>query len=243
MSAYSILFSSAFVRVQHSALHVRTVHSSERTNFTFRSLFIPLSIQIGRATIDRALFSWPFQFGIFATILPSGHFSDPRYLRCSTNSICSSSTITPASDCIFPIFRSLVCFTLNFSSLDFTMLLTFPFNLSASSCDYTQRGVVRVSQIRAQFPLMLITMSSFSACCRTYHWLSVSIEEMCEKGNLASLLSQPGMQYLSVNCSLKALNSSRAKSCFGKPISNRIFKHLYLTDAVECLTVIDDNAI
>ena len=47
-------------------------------------------------------------------------------------------TVTPASDCIFPIFRSFVFFTFNFSSLAFPMVLTFPINLLASSCEFAQ---------------------------------------------------------------------------------------------------------
>ena len=41
-------FSSAFFRVQPAASHVMTVHTSEGTSFIFRSLFIPLSFQIGK---------------------------------------------------------------------------------------------------------------------------------------------------------------------------------------------------
>ena len=168
MSADSILFSPAFAIVQHSAPYVRTVHTCERTNFIFRSLFILLSLQIG--TIDRALSSWPFQFGTWCLCCNCHQliFSNLIYLKCSTTSICSSSTIIPASDCIFPIFRSLVCFIFNFSSIAIrgpTMLLNFLICLSPSSCDCTKCGIVCVSQrIRAQFSPILITISSISAC-------------------------------------------------------------------------------
>ena len=59
-SADSIHFSSAFVSVQPPAPYLRTVHTSERTSFIFRYLFIPLSFQIGTLLV---LFYRPFQFG------------------------------------------------------------------------------------------------------------------------------------------------------------------------------------
>ena len=119
---------------------MRTVHTSERTNFIFRSLFIPLSLQID--TISSIFFlAIPIRDLVSLLQLPSADFSNPRYLKCSTTSSCSSFTITPASDCIFPIFRSLVYFTFNFSSLAFTMLITFTISLSASSCDSAQSSV------------------------------------------------------------------------------------------------------
>ena len=144
---------------------MRTVHTSERTNFISMSLFIPLSLQIGtRSSI--IFLAIPIRHLVFLQQWPSADFSNPSYLKCSTTSICSSSTIyTPASDCILPVVRSLVSFTFNFSSLDFTiMLLTLPIDLSASSFDCTKIGVACVSQIRAHFPPILITISSISAC-------------------------------------------------------------------------------
>ena len=111
-------------------------HYSKRTNI-FSSLFIPLSLQIGpRSSI--IVLAIPIRDLVSLLQLPSSDFSDPRYLKCLTTSNCSSSTINPASDCIFSFFRSVVCFTFNFSCLAFIMLLTFQINLSASSCDFAQ---------------------------------------------------------------------------------------------------------
>ena len=97
--------------------------------------------------------------------LPSAGFSDPRYLKCLTTSNCSSSTLTPASDCIFPIFRSLVFFTFNFSNHAFPMLLTFPISLSASFCEFAQRAVSSAYlRLETNFLPMWIPISSISAC-------------------------------------------------------------------------------
>ena len=122
---------------------MRTVHTIERINFTFRSFFIPLSLQIGTRSSIICL-AIPIRDMASLRQLPSAAFSDPRYLKCSTISICSSSTVTPASDCIFPISRSLACFTFHFGSLAFTMLLTFPSSLSASSCDSVHKARCRL---------------------------------------------------------------------------------------------------
>ena len=43
-SADTILSSSAFARVQNSAPYMKTVHTSERTDFIFRPLIILLSL-------------------------------------------------------------------------------------------------------------------------------------------------------------------------------------------------------
>ena len=88
----------------------------------------------------------------------------------NNDSMCSSSTVTPASDCrdIFPSFRCLVCFTFNFSSnasfVSLSMLLTFLISLSASSCDSAQ-STVASAYLRLQtiFPPNLIYMSPMSS--------------------------------------------------------------------------------
>ena len=77
------------------------------------------------------------------------------------------------------------------------LLCCYLFRLPASSCDCTKRGVVCVSQIRAQFPptCILLTISSCSACRITG---SVYKLKKCGENatlpnaslNLASLLSQ-----------------------------------------------------
>ena len=83
-----------------------------------RSLFIPLclrstlSLQIGtRSSI--IFLAIPIRDLVSLLQMPSAHFSDLRYLKCSTASICSSSTITPASDSCF------------------YYILTYPINLSS----------------------------------------------------------------------------------------------------------------
>ena len=160
-SADSIIFSSAFAgsRVQPS------VPNSERPSFILRSLFIPLSFQI--STRSSILFlAIPIRDLMYLLqLLPSADFSYPRCLKCSTNSICSSTSVTPASDCISPIFRSLVFFTFNFSTFAFPMLQTFPLSLSASSCDSAQSAVSSYAYLRLEtnFPPILIPSSSIFA--------------------------------------------------------------------------------
>ena len=60
--------------------------------FIFSSLFIPLSLRVG--TISRNMFSAiPIRDLMSLLQLPSADFSEPSYLKCSTTSICTSSTI------------------------------------------------------------------------------------------------------------------------------------------------------
>ena len=78
-----------------------------------------MSLQIGTRA---SLFSWPFQLVTWCHCYNNCHqlisvSRDTRKVQPS-QLICSPSTVTPASDCIFPTFWSLVGYTFNFSSLE-----------------------------------------------------------------------------------------------------------------------------
>ena len=74
----------------------------------------------------------------------------------------------------FQIFKSLVCFIFTSNSFAFTVLLTFPISLSASSCDSSQIAVSSAClRFKANFRLPI---SSFFACRSTR--LNVKIEEI-----------------------------------------------------------------
>ena len=67
------------------------------------------SLQIG--TKSSILFlAIPIRDFLILLQLPSADFREPECLKCSTTSMCSSCNVglTPALDCIFPTFRSLV---------------------------------------------------------------------------------------------------------------------------------------
>ena len=141
-------------------------------------------------TIYRAIFSWPFHFGsgVFATITISWferldicEMFDHLHLF-----------IIHYNSCIglhFPMFRSLVCFTFSSSSLAFTMLVTFPINLSASSF-YSSQITVSCACLRLEpnFHLSWFQFPHFSPVVpltQCTNWRYVVKE--C---NLALLLSQ-----------------------------------------------------
>ena len=89
--------------------------TGERTNYMFRSLFIPLSLHIG--TRSRIIFlAFPIRDLVCLLQLPSADFSDPRYLKCSTASICSSSCLILESNfnlswLQFPQFPPIIALT------------------------------------------------------------------------------------------------------------------------------------
>ena len=154
---------------------MRTVHTSELVSFSDLCSFLYLS----RSVQVRAFFSWSFQFGIWCLCYNCHQLISVsrKYLKCSTTSICSSSTVTPASDCIFLIFRSLVFFTFNLSNLAFPVLLTFAISLSASSCDFAQ-SAVSSAYLQIRDKLSIYLDSHFLNFRLFNHRLSVYIEEM-----------------------------------------------------------------
>ena len=121
---------------------MRTVHTSERTGFIIRSLSIPLSFYIG--TRSSSLFlAIPIRDLVSLLELPSTYFSEEEIFEMFNH---LNFFIIHCNSCIFPIFRSLVFFTFNFSNLAFPMMLTFQISLSASSrrmC--TKRSVICIS--------------------------------------------------------------------------------------------------
>ena len=115
-----VVFNS--LKILWSELSVQLIHSPQfcwfdpflisfchRHSPPCRYVFIPLSLQIG--TIYNIIFlAIPIRDLMCTVIIAITDFGEPRYLKCSTTSMCTSSTVglTPESDCIFPTFRSLV---------------------------------------------------------------------------------------------------------------------------------------
>ena len=101
------------------------------------SLFIPLSLQIGRHTRSNIIFlAIPIRDLVSLLQLSSADFQRSEIFEIFDHLHCSSSI-----GLCFPNVQKLGGFTFNFSSLAFTMLLTVPKNLSASSCDPAQSAM------------------------------------------------------------------------------------------------------
>ena len=163
---------------------MRTVHTSERTNFIFRHLLIPLSLQIGtRSTI--IFLAIPIRHLVFLIQLIPADFQQSELFEMFDH---LHFFIIHYDSCIglYPAVRSLVCFTFNFSSLEFTILYRLIFQPPLLTA---QRSVSSAClRLEPNSHLSLLQFLHFPPVVPLTRCINLRDVKKC---NLASLLSQP----------------------------------------------------
>ena len=109
--------------------------------FHFSSLFSALPLRFGTRSIILFL-AFPIRDLMSLLQLPASAYSEPRYLKSSTTSSCSSSTVTPASDCIFQLSEML-----SFSHFISVVLLFLGFPISHSAFSYDSAKCTTVASV------------------------------------------------------------------------------------------------